>query len=63
MTGASTSNLINLQSLIDLSAALNASDDEIFILNTALLSVMGKLRTFKACALMPTGVRDRKSVV
>lgn len=57
MTGASTSNLINLQSLIDLSAALNASDDEIFILNTALLSVMGKLRTFKACALMPTGVR------
>jgi hypothetical protein len=48
-----TSNLINLQSLIDLSAALNASDDEIFILNTSLLSVMGKLRTFKACALQP----------
>ncbi len=48
-----TSNLINLQSLIDLSAALNASDDELFILNTSLLSVMGKLRTFKACALQP----------
>jgi sigma-B regulation protein RsbU (phosphoserine phosphatase) len=47
------SNLINLQSLIDLSAALNASDEEQFILNTALLSVMGKLRTFKACALVP----------
>jgi phosphoserine phosphatase RsbU/P len=47
------SNLINLQSLIDLSAALNASDDDSFILNTALLSVMGKLRTFKACALVP----------
>lgn len=48
-----TSNLINLQSLIDLSAALNASDDELFVLNTSLLSVMGKLRTFKACALQP----------
>lgn len=48
-----TSNLINLQSLIDLSAALNASDDDMFILNTSLLSVMGKLRTFRACALVP----------
>lgn len=48
-----SSNLINLQSLIDLSAALNASDEEQFILNTALLSVMGKLRTLKACALVP----------
>lgn len=52
-TATATSNLINLQSLIDLSAALNASDDDVFILNTALLSVMGKLRTFKGCALMP----------
>jgi phosphoserine phosphatase RsbU/P len=46
------SSLINLQSLIDLSAALNASDDDAFILNTALLSVMGKLRTFKASAFV-----------
>ncbi|MCU0427728.1 MAG: SpoIIE family protein phosphatase [Candidatus Kapabacteria bacterium] len=53
MNSTTTSNLINLQSLIDLSAALNASDDDAFILNTALLSVMGKLRTFKACALVP----------
>jgi sigma-B regulation protein RsbU (phosphoserine phosphatase) len=51
-TSAAASNLINLQSLIDLSAALNASDDDAFIFNTSLLSVMGKLRTFKACALM-----------
>lgn len=48
-----TSNLINLQSLIDLSAALNASEDNSFILSTVLLSVMGKLRTFKAAALVP----------
>lgn len=48
-----TSNLINLQSLIDLSAALNASEDDSFILSTVLLSVMGKLRTFKAAALVP----------
>jgi sigma-B regulation protein RsbU (phosphoserine phosphatase) len=50
-TSTAASNLINLQSLIDLSAALNSSDDDAFILNTSLLSVMGKLRTFKACAL------------
>ncbi|MCS6807266.1 MAG: SpoIIE family protein phosphatase [Bacteroidota bacterium] len=49
----SSTTLINLQSLIDLSAALNSSDDESFIFNTALLSVMGKLRTVKACALVP----------
>lgn len=55
MSGTVASNLINLQSLIDLSAALNASDDDVFILNTALLSVMGKLRTFKAGALIPDG--------
>lgn len=59
MNSTSTSNLINLQSLIDLSAALNTSDDDAFILNTALLSVMGKLRTFKACALMPDSEQDR----
>lgn len=58
MNSTSTSNLINLQSLIDLSAALNTSDDDAFILNTALLSVMGKLRTFKACALMPDGTQN-----
>ncbi|MFY8001878.1 MAG: PP2C family protein-serine/threonine phosphatase [Candidatus Kapaibacteriota bacterium] len=58
MSGTATSNLINLQSLIDLSAALNASDDDVFILNTALLSVMGKLRTFKACAVIPDSSKE-----
>lgn len=60
MTTSST--LINLQSLIDLSAALNASDDEMFIINTSLLSVMGKLRTFKACALQPSPNQNGKKM-
>lgn len=49
-----TSNLINLQSLFDLSATLNSSDDDGFILNAALLSIMGKLRAFQAAVLLPS---------
>ena len=37
------SNLINLKSLFNLSAKLNSSQDIYFILNSALLSIMGKL--------------------
>lgn len=44
---------INLESLLRLSSKLNESRDEKFILNSALLSLMGKLRIFKACAMTP----------
>jgi sigma-B regulation protein RsbU (phosphoserine phosphatase) len=57
----SASNLINLQSLIDLSAALNASDDDTFILNTVLLSVMGKLRVLKSAAFVPVSAHSQPS--
>lgn len=50
-----TTTLINLQSLFDLSATLNSSDDAGYILNASLLSLMGKLRTNQACALLPDG--------
>lgn len=41
---------INLESLLDLSATLNASPDETAIINAAMLSMMGKLRTLRiAC--------------
>jgi len=43
--------VMNLESLIDLSAKLNDSDDEEFILNSALLSLMGKLRVVRSCVL------------
>ncbi len=44
--------VINLESLIDLSAKLNDTDDEDFILNSALLSLMGKLRVVRSCVLL-----------
>ncbi len=44
---------INLESLIDLSAKLNQTFDDDFILNSALLSLMGKLRILRACFLVP----------
>lgn len=50
-----TTTLINLQSLFDLSATLNSSDDSDYILNASLLSLMGKLRTNRSCALLPDG--------
>ena len=45
-----TSLFINLDSLLDLSNTLISSRDVEFILNTALLSLMGKLGFFRACA-------------
>lgn len=45
--------LINLESLIDLSARLNETTDENLIYNIALLSLMGKLRVLRACVLKP----------
>lgn len=59
-----TTTLINLQSLFDLSATLNSSDDPDYILNASLLSLMGKLRTNRACALLTDGEgRWRTAVV
>ncbi len=64
-----SSNLINLKSLFDLSATLNSSEDDAFILGSSLLTVMGKLRTMQAVALQPvsddaeTAQRWRISVV
>jgi len=45
--------IINLQSLFDLSDKLNKSDDEEFILNSVLLSLMGKLGIIRAAVLVP----------
>ncbi len=44
---------INLESLIDLSTKLNQTFDDGFIINSALLSLMGKLRILRACFLVP----------
>lgn len=48
-----STSLINLESLLELSARLNESNDEEFILNSTLLTLMGKLRTVRACVLLP----------
>lgn len=48
-----SSSLINLESLLELSARLNESSDEDFILNSALLTLMGKLRIVRASVLLP----------
>ena len=48
-----SSSLINLESLLELSARLNESNDEEFILNSTLLTLMGKLRIVRACVLLP----------
>lgn len=45
---------INLESLLDLSTHLNESDDEHFILNSVLLSTMGKLRFSRGVMLIKT---------
>ncbi|MDA3843289.1 MAG: PP2C family protein-serine/threonine phosphatase [Candidatus Kapabacteria bacterium] len=49
---------INLESLLDLSAKLNESTDSNYILNAALLTLMGKLRVFRAAVLIPD--KDKK---
>jgi sigma-B regulation protein RsbU (phosphoserine phosphatase) len=43
--------IINLNSLLDLSARLYESDNEEFILNATLLSLMGKLRFLRGCII------------
>jgi len=48
-----TQNLINLDSLLSFSTTLNESYDREQILNAAMLSIMGKLKVTKACALIP----------
>ena len=47
------STIINLNSLIDLSNGLYESADVDFILNSTLLSLMGKLKIFKSFVLLP----------
>jgi hypothetical protein len=44
--------IINLSSLLDLSARLYESNDINFILNSTLLSLMGKLKILKACVFV-----------
>ncbi len=58
-----TSSTINLESLLDLSAKLVESNDVEYILNSAVLSLMGKLRLTKACALIPEGEGMRAIIV
>lgn len=45
-------NQLNLESLFDLSAKLNSSEDKRFILNSALLSIMGKLGITRAAVFL-----------
>jgi len=45
--------LINLESLLELSVRLNTSQDSMFILNSVLLSLMGKLKLSRASVLIP----------
>jgi sigma-B regulation protein RsbU (phosphoserine phosphatase) len=44
--------IINLSSLLDLSARLYESNDTYFILNSTLLSLMGKLKILRACVFV-----------
>jgi sigma-B regulation protein RsbU (phosphoserine phosphatase) len=46
------SNIINLESILDLSARLNETYNEQFILNTAMLSLMGKLKVLRAAVFL-----------
>ncbi len=55
-----TKNIINLVSLIELSARLNDTYDRRFILNSALLSIMGKLKFLRACVLVPKSTSSLK---
>ncbi len=48
--------LVNLDALINFSASLTETYDIEFILNAALLSIMGKLKIVRACVLMPDDV-------
>ena len=48
--------IINLSSLLDLSARLYESNDTNFILNSTLLSLMGKLKILKACVFIQNDI-------
>lgn len=50
-----SSSIINLESLLELGGRLMETADEEFILNSALLSLMGKMRILRGCALKPSG--------
>lgn len=54
MSPSQTRQLINLNSLLDFSARLNETNDERFIINSALLSLMGKLKILRACVMLPS---------
>lgn len=47
--------IIKLESLLNLSAGLNSAEDKDFIINSALLTLMGKLRIMRACAFEQQG--------
>lgn len=49
-----SNSIINLNSLLNLSAKLYESENEAFILNSTLLSIMGKLKILKAAVLIPS---------
>ncbi len=49
----SLTSLINLESLLDFSARLNESNDEGFINNALILTIMGKLRLLRCIILIP----------
>ncbi len=49
--------IINLSSLLDLSGRLYESDDIHFILNSTVLSLMGKLKIFRSCVFI---LEDKK---
>ncbi len=48
-----STSIINLESLLELGARLSESSNDEFILNSALLSLMGKMRIIRTCALLP----------
>lgn len=52
---------LNLESLLKLSDSLNASTDDNFILNSALLSMMGKLRMIRGAVFIPDMNRQKYS--
>ncbi|MCC6845642.1 MAG: PP2C family protein-serine/threonine phosphatase [Bacteroidetes bacterium] len=55
MSAPVSASIINLESLIELGARLSEAVAEEFILNSAILSLMGKMRILRACALLPDG--------
>lgn len=54
---------INLESLLELSARLNETHDFEFILNSALLSLMGKLKVFSGCVLIPDDEKKKFNIL